>query len=288
MSKSTIGLKNLVTAELLTDTESETTYGAVEAVAGSISIDIKDDSGEADKQYADDVEYDRLYPAPILGFTMDNADIPPAMRAKFFGHAVDANGVVVGSEDDIPPYRAFGFKSEKADGTFRYVWLYKCAPVKRTADSAYKTKPGNSVERQTTKVDWEVIPTVYTGEYQVMVDDDTAAFAGAKATFFNAPYVPSVSGDIEISVQPLDQYFALAAAGSLTLTASNTPSYQWYKPATKSYDGTVSVLTGNATATLTIPSNLAPAGPHYFYCKCSKAGYRDVYTQIAVVIKGAS
>ena len=284
--KSTIGLKDMVTAKLLTDTVAGLTYDTVEAVAGAISIDIKDDSGEADVQRADDVEYDRLYPAPVLGFSMDNADIPPAMRAKFFGHAVDANGVVVGSEDDTPPYRAFGFKSKKADGTYRYVWLYKCAPVKRAADSAYKTDPGKTVERQTTKIDFEAVPTIYTGEYQVMVDDDTSAFAAAKATFFSAPYVASVSGDLEITTQPLDQYLAGGAGGSLVVAGSNTPGYQWYKPATRTYDGTASAYTGNATATLTIPTNIA-AGTHFFYAKASKAGYRDVYSEIVTVIIGA-
>ena len=285
--KSTIGLRDLVTAELLTDTVAGTTYGAVESVVGSINIEISDDSGSANVQYADDAEFDRLYPLPKLSFSMELADIPPATQAKFFGHAVDANGVVVSSQDDIPPYRAFGFKSKKADGTFRYVWLLKCIPVKRSGDHSHNTEQGDSVERQTGKIDWEVVPTVYTGEYQYMVDDDTAAFAGSKATFFNAPYVASVSGDLEITTQPLDQYFAAAADGSLIVEGSNTPSYQWYKPVTRAYDGTESVLTGNATATLTIPSDLA-TGTHYFYAKAYKAGYRDAYSEIVTVIKGAT
>lgn len=285
---SPIGLRDLVTAELTADAVGGLTYGAVEAVAGAISIEIKDDSGEADVQMADDVEYDRLYPAPVLGFSMDNADIPPVMRAKFFGHATDTNGVVVSSEDDIPPYRAFGFKSKKSGTVDRYVWLYKCAPVKRTADQAYKTDPRKTVERQTTKIDWEVVPTIYNGEYQAFVDSDTAAFAAAKATFFSAPYVPQVTGDIEITTQPIDQYFALAGAGSLIVAASNTPAFQWYEGTDKTYGtGVVSALTGNATATLTIPDSIT-AGVHYYYCKCSKAGFRDVYSEIAVVIKGAA
>lgn len=283
--KSTIGLKDLVTAELLTDTVAETTYDTVEDVAGSINIEISDDSGEADKQYADDSEYDRLYPLPKLSFSMEMADIPPDMLAKFFGHATDAYGVVVSSQDDTPPYRAFGFKSKKADGTYRYVWLLKCVPVKRAGDHAHETESGDSVNRQTSKIEWEAIPTIYTGEYQYMVDDDTASFSTKKATFFDAPYAASVSGDLEITTQPLDQALASGAGGSLTVEASNTPSYKWYKSTDKTYaTGVASDYAGAATATLTIPTDIADDTTHYFYCKAYKAGYRDVYSEIAVII----
>ena len=39
----------------------------------------------------------------------------------------DDNGVLVRTASDKPGYFAVGFKSEKADGNFRYVWLYKGA-----------------------------------------------------------------------------------------------------------------------------------------------------------------
>ena len=290
MSKSTIGLKDLVTAELLTDTVSELTYGPVESVAGFIKASIKDSSGKADVQRADDKEYDRLYPSPMLGFSTENADIPPAMRAKFFGHKVDKNGVVVANENDQPPYRAFGFKSEKADGATRYIWLYKCIPVTRTSEDEFETKPKDSVSRQTGKIEWEVVTSKYTGDYRSFVDDDTAEFATAKASFFSAPYVPDMAGDIEITTQPTDQYLAGGAGGTLAIVAEvdgGAPdAYKWYKATGKAYNGVASAYTGNSGASLTIPTNIA-AGTHYFYCKLSNAGSSDVYSEIAVVIVGA-
>ena len=287
MSKSTIGLKDLVTAVLLTDTVAETTYGAVEPVTGSINIKVSDSSGKADVQYADDKEYDRLYPMPVLGFSMETADVPPEWQAKYFGHITDANGVVIGARDDNPPYRAFGYKSKKADGSYRYVWLLKCIPVKRAGETEHATEEGDKVNRKTSTIEWECIPTEYTGDYRYFVDDNTAAFASAKATFFNAPYVAIASGDIVITTQPLDSYLAGGAGGSLVVEGSNTPAYQWYKGVGKTYAGaTVSAYTGNNGATLTIPTTIAE-GTHYFFAKASKAGFRDVYSEIAVVIVGA-
>lgn len=43
------------------------------------------------------------------------------------GNAVDDNGVLVRTATDKPPYFAVGFKSEKSNGKYRFVWLYKGA-----------------------------------------------------------------------------------------------------------------------------------------------------------------
>ena len=65
---STVGLKNMVIAPMLTDTESATTYGTLQAVAGAIEASITPDNTDPDVQYFDDVEGDVLYPDPELSF----------------------------------------------------------------------------------------------------------------------------------------------------------------------------------------------------------------------------
>ena len=54
-------------------------------------------------------------------------DVPLAIQEMIFGNQIDDNGVLVRTASDRPPYFAVGFKSEKSDGAFRYVWLYKGA-----------------------------------------------------------------------------------------------------------------------------------------------------------------
>jgi hypothetical protein len=48
---STVGLKNLVIAPLLTDTETETTYGDLQKVAGAIEASITPDNADPEVQY---------------------------------------------------------------------------------------------------------------------------------------------------------------------------------------------------------------------------------------------
>lgn len=52
---STVGLKNMVIAPLTADTETEVTYGALQAVAGAIEASITPENADPDVQYADDV-----------------------------------------------------------------------------------------------------------------------------------------------------------------------------------------------------------------------------------------
>lgn len=124
---STVGLKNMVIAPLTEDTEETVSYGTLQAVAGAIEATITPESADPDVQYADDVEFDTLYPDPEISFSTSMADIPLTIQEMIFGNQIDDNGVLIRSANDKPGYFAVGFMSEKANGKYRYVWLYKGA-----------------------------------------------------------------------------------------------------------------------------------------------------------------
>ena len=73
---STVGLKNMVIAPLTEDTEEGTTYGTLQAVAGAIEATITPESADPDVQYADDHEFDTLYPDPEVTFSTSMAEHP--------------------------------------------------------------------------------------------------------------------------------------------------------------------------------------------------------------------
>ena len=122
---STVGLKNMVIAPLTVDTEETLTYGALQLVAGAIEASITPQNTDPDVQYFDDQEGDVLYPDPELSFKTKLADLPPIIQEMIFANKIDSNGVLIRSSTDKPPYFAVGFKSEKANHKYRYVWLYK-------------------------------------------------------------------------------------------------------------------------------------------------------------------
>lgn len=103
---STIGLKNVVIAPLTADTETEHTYGTVQAMAGAIEASVTPDNTDPDIMYADDIEFDTLYADPQLTFKLKMADIPLAIQEMLFANVIDDNGVLIRTAQDKPPYFA--------------------------------------------------------------------------------------------------------------------------------------------------------------------------------------
>lgn len=192
---STIGLKNMVIAPITRDDETSTTYGAVQKVTGSIEATIEPQNNDPDVQYADDIEYDVVYPDPELTFKTKMADVPLAIQKMIFGNRIDENGVLLRGANDQPPYFAVGFKSEKSDHTFRYVWLYKVRA--KPMGEEYGTKEGATINRKTPEVEWTAIKRTSDGEYQAVADEDQNGFTAEKGeTFLDTVYTPgTVTGE---------------------------------------------------------------------------------------------
>ena len=113
---STVGLKNMVIAPLTVDTEETLTYGDLQLVAGAIEASITPENADPDIQYADDIEFDVLYPDPELTFTTKMADIPLAIQEQIFG-----NKIIVHLNDSTVDWARlpqFGFVAEHIDEEF--------------------------------------------------------------------------------------------------------------------------------------------------------------------------
>ena len=186
---STVGLKNMVIAPVTADTETATTYGDLQRVAGAIEATITPENNDPDIQYFDDVEGDVLYPDPELTFKTKLADLPLIVQEMIFSNKIDDNGVLIRTANDKPGYFAVGFMSEKANGTYRYVWLFKvrAKPITET----YATKEGTSITRQTGEVEWTAIKRTSDGRYQAVADEGENGFTAEKAAaFLNTVYTP--------------------------------------------------------------------------------------------------
>ena len=73
-------------------------------------------------------------------------DLVPSEQAALLGQTQDADGVLYAGENDDPPYFAIGFRALKANGLYRYVWLYKVKFAIPTENHATK---GDSITFQT-------------------------------------------------------------------------------------------------------------------------------------------
>lgn len=187
---STVGLKNVVIAPMTKDDATETTYGTVSDFVGAIEASITPKNTDPEVQYADDGEYDTVYPDPELEFRLKMADIPLDKRKLLFDNKIDQNGVLVKNASDKPTYFAVGFKSEKADHTYRYVWLYKVRATPMTEN--YATKEGDTITRQTGVIVFTAIKRTSDGQYQAVADEGANGFTTqTAATFLTTVYAPS-------------------------------------------------------------------------------------------------
>ena len=187
---STIGLKNVVIAPLTADTEEGHTYGDLQLVAGAIEASVSPNNTDPDIQYADDIEFDTLYQDPDITFQLTMADLPLSIQEMILGNQIDDNGVLVRTAQDKPSYFAVGFKSEKSNHTFRYVWLYKCRAKPVTENFA--TKEGDTINRQTPQVEFTAIKRTHDGRYQAIADEGENGFTAEKAaTFLTSVYEPT-------------------------------------------------------------------------------------------------
>ena len=189
---STVGLKNVVIAPVVSDTDEGVNYGTLQDFAGAIDAQISPENAEPDVQYGDDTEFSVLYPDPEVKLTMEMADIPLLIQEMILNNVIDDNGVLIRAAGDTPGYFALGFKSEKADGTYRFVWLFKGRAAPMTEQ--YHTKEGTTLTRQTGKLEWTFIKRTFDKRYQAIADEGQNGFTPEKAaTFLTSVYTPVVT-----------------------------------------------------------------------------------------------
>lgn len=120
----TIGLRDLYRAPITVDERGKETYGTPVRMAKAISAEMSVEVAEA-ILYADDGA-DEVVKEFVSGELKLNVnDLMPADLAALLGQTQDADGVVYAGEEDDPPYMAIGFRAKKANGMYKFIWLYK-------------------------------------------------------------------------------------------------------------------------------------------------------------------
>ena len=149
----TIGLRDLYRAPITVEEGGEEKYGTPVRMAKAISAEMSVEVAEA-ILYADDGA-DEVVKEFVSGeLTLNVNDLLPADLAAILGQTQDDDQVVYAGENDDPPYMAIGFRAKKANGMYKYIWLYK---VKFAIPSEnYQTK-GDSIEFTTPEITGQFI-----------------------------------------------------------------------------------------------------------------------------------
>ena len=111
-------------AKITEDENGEETYGTPEKLAKAISADLSVELVEA-ILYADDgiAEIVKEFGNGTLSLGID--DIGSTVASTLTGATIDSNGVVISASEDGGEPVAIGFRAKKANGKYKYFWLYK-------------------------------------------------------------------------------------------------------------------------------------------------------------------
>ena len=132
----TIGVKDLFIAKCTENAAGET-FGTPRRLAKTIKVEMTTNIAEAILHADDSIDKNvKVFVSGVL--KLDINDLADEDVAELLGQETDEDGVIYGGGDDIAPYWAVGFRADKGDGTFVYVWLYKTKFS--IPDESYETK----------------------------------------------------------------------------------------------------------------------------------------------------
>ena len=148
----TIGLDRLYYAKI-TETEGEETYGLPKQLAKAIKADLSVELAEA-VLYADDgaAEVVKEFKSGKLSLGID--DIGSTAAEDLTGSKLDDNNVLISSSEDGGEPVAIGFRAKKANGKYRYFWLFR---VKFGIPETNLQTKGDSITFQTPTIEGTVM-----------------------------------------------------------------------------------------------------------------------------------
>jgi phi13 family phage major tail protein len=120
----TIGLDRLYYSKITEDVNGEETYAVPSVLAKAITAELSVELVEA-ILYADDGAAEVVKDFNSGTLTLGVDDIGPTVAADLTGATTDDNGVLISASENVGTPVAVGFRAQKANGTYRYFWLYR-------------------------------------------------------------------------------------------------------------------------------------------------------------------
>lgn len=149
----TIGLDKLFYSKITEDEDGNETYATPVSLAKAMTAELSVELAEA-TLYADDgaAEIVKEFQSGTLSLGVD--DIGAAVAEDLTGAKIDDNKVLISASEDGGAPVAVGFRAKKANGKYRYFWLYR---VKFGIPATNLTTKGESIEFSTPTIEGTVL-----------------------------------------------------------------------------------------------------------------------------------
>ena len=149
----TIGLDKLYYAIITEAANGEESYEKPVQLAKAMSADLSVELAEA-TLYADDGAAEIVKEFKSGKLTLGVDDIGSTAASDLPGAPIDANGVIVSTSEDGGSPVAGGVRAKKANGKYRYYWLYR---VKFGIPAANMATKGDSITFSTPTIEGTIL-----------------------------------------------------------------------------------------------------------------------------------
>lgn len=146
-------MDSLYYSKITEDADGTETYATPTALAKAISAELSVELAEA-TLYADDGAVEAVKDFKSGKLTLGVDDIGVTAAQDLTGAVVDTNGVLISTGEDTASPVAIGFRALKANGMYRYFWIYR---VKFGVPSTNLQTKGDSITFQTPTIEGTVL-----------------------------------------------------------------------------------------------------------------------------------
>ena len=196
MSNPIVGLDQLYYAPLTADTSEALTYGSAVRIVNVVEANAEIESEEG-TFFADDGPAEAFSQISGVTLNLTVADLPPADYAALLGIGATEYGAdkVVNLKTSASPIDvAVGYRRQKSNGSYRYIWFMK---GKMSVPSENAQTKGESVNFQTQQLTFTFVQTVNNQTLFRRIDSDETIpgnpneAALSTAWFADPKHVPS-------------------------------------------------------------------------------------------------
>lgn len=184
------GIRGLVAAELLTDSEDGVTYGEPFAVAGVSSLSKSTETSSANKYY-DNVPAISIQAVGGDAVSIEASAIPEDVLAKIMGEYYDEETGLYVEGEPVQKYFAIGYITEKTDGTEMFVWRLKGTfsypETEHTTKDDGTDSTGNAITYTGINTQHKFAKT---GKTAKAINLPAAKYAAGEAKFFETVQTP--------------------------------------------------------------------------------------------------
>jgi len=189
----TIGLDKMYYATITEGTGGEETYGTPASLARALSAELSIELAEA-ILYADDgiAEVVKEFKSGKISLGID--DIGTAVAEILTGARIDDNKVLVSASENGGSPVAIGFRARKANGKYRYFWLYR---VKFGIPATNLQTKGDGISFQTPTIEGTIlrrnkVDAAGNHPWKAEVnEDDTGVLEATITGWFSSVYEPA-------------------------------------------------------------------------------------------------